>query len=271
MKCCSSATKLRRHSRSTMSAMSGELYNARPLSEREIKLAVISHLEKRSALQDGVVINELPVANWSRRADLAVANGKLQAFEIKSDFDTLRRLDGQIALFATRFDKVVLVTTSRFISSALERLPQFVEIWEAARRGSEVALRVVRRGQVREVKSRHILSSYLQKSEVASFLRSNGHDVPHWASRDELEELLTRLPVSKLRAFVLARLKQRYRRDQGDPLRARAERVTQSPFPRMSTAEPVARVRDARIDEFERRFGRLPEEMPLMVKARRKG
>ena len=252
-------------------------YNAIPLNERDIKLAVIAHLEKKSALQDGVVINELPVANWSRRADLAVANGKLQAFEIKSDFDSLRRLDGQIALFASRFDKVVLVTTARFVHAATERLPSFVEVWEASRRGGQVELRVVRRGQIREVRNRHILSSYLQKAEVASFIRSLGREVPPAASRDELESLLEDLPVSRLRLFVLARLKQRYRREQQAPLLTRVERAglsnTPESRPRVASAKsyPVAQVsRGIRFDAFERKFGQLPEETPLIVRGRRK-
>lgn len=260
------------------STMGDALYNAIPLSERDIKLAVIAHLERTSALQDGVVINELPVANWSRRADLAVANGKLQAFEIKSDFDSLRRLDGQIALFATRFDKVVLVTTNRFISSALERLPAFVEIWEASRQGQEVRLRVVRRGQTREIKSRHILSSYLQKSEIASFIRSTGNVVPQNASRDEMEKILETLPVSKLRLYVLSRLKQRYRADQEEPLltrtaRAGLRRPAVMTEPRTVAARQSASLtpRGGRFEAFELRFGSLPEEAPLAVRKRRKG
>lgn len=257
--------------------MTDTQYKSIPLSERDIKLAVISHLEKKSALQDGVVINELPVANWSRRADLAVANGKLQAFEIKSDFDSLRRLDGQISLFATRFDKVVLVTTSRFLSSALERLPSYVEIWEAARRGKEVSLRVVRRGQVREIKNRRILASYLQKTEIASFIRSNGGEVPATASRDQLEDILDSLPVSKLRLFVLRRLKQRYRHEQLAPLLTRAERAGLSRIsaardtPKGASAQvsPTSMPSRSRFEAFERRFGQLPEETPPQVKARR--
>ncbi len=257
--------------------MSEAQYNAMPLTERDIKLAVIAHLEKKSALQDGVVINELPVANWSRRADLAVANGKLQAFEIKSDFDSLRRLDGQIALFSTRFDKVILVTTSRFISSALERLPSYVEIWEASRRGKEVNLKIVRRGQIREVRNRHILSSYLQKTEIASFIRHNGNSVPNGASRDELEESLSTISVPKLRAFVLNRLKQRYQREQKSPLTTRAERTGQPSVGSFRKERSVAPQRatsiadrGSRFDSFERRFGQLPEEAPLTVTARRK-
>lgn len=248
-----------------------------PLSEREIKLAVLDYLGRKNALQDGVVINELPVANWSRRADLAVANGKLQAFEIKSDLDSLRRLDAQIALFATRFDKVVVVTTARFLTPALERLPAYVEIWEAARKDNNVELRVVRRGSTREIKNKRILASYLLKSELVSFVRSSGAEIAQGASRDELESLVDTMPLNRLRAYVLERLKQRYRREQDSPLLTRAERagfistvaerIAHNPRKGLD-AKRVGRA--ARFDEFERKHGPLPEEMPSSVIARRK-
>lgn len=66
------------------------------LREQEVKIALIEWLYKKGMLSDATIINEMVVANWSRRADLAIANGSLQAFEIKSDFDSLKRLDGQL-------------------------------------------------------------------------------------------------------------------------------------------------------------------------------
>lgn len=248
-----------------------------PLTERDIKEAVIAHLAQRAALLDGVVINELPVANWSRRADLAVANGKLQAFEIKSDRDSLRRLDAQISLFSTRFDKVTVVTTSRFIEAAKERLPSYIEIWHATRDDTlEVALRVVRRGQTREIKNRGILSSYLQKSELAIFLRSEGHTIGANASREELEQLLSESPLTRLRAFVLSRLKQRYRSGQENPLRTRASRsgiATQSnrratPSGSNDRASDTVSLSE-RFESFGRKFGQLPSDMPASVARRR--
>ncbi|MGX9718825.1 sce7726 family protein [Stenotrophomonas acidaminiphila] len=248
-----------------------------PLSEREIKLAVLDYLGRKNALQDGVVINELPVANWSRRADLAVANGKLQAFEIKSDLDSLRRLDAQIALFSTRFDKVVVVTTARFLTPALERLPAYVEIWEAARKDDDVELRVARRGATREIKNKRILASYLQKSELVSFVRSSGAEVTQGASRDKLESLVDAMPLNRLRAYVLERLKQRYRREQDSPLLTRAERAGIISAATGKVAHSLRKVpsnkkveRGVRFDAFERKHGPLPEEMPSSVIARRK-
>ncbi len=252
-----------------------------PLSEREIKQAVVDHLFRKNTLKCGVIINELPVANWSRRADLAVANGKLQAFEIKSDLDSLRRLDGQIALFATRFDKVVLVTTSRFLTRALNRLPPYVEIWEASRGRDGIDLRIARRGHMREIKSHHILASYLQKSELRSLVKSAGIDTAPDISRDELETIVNRLPLNRLRKFVLDRLKQRYKREQQAPLLTRSERagllaqgvigVIQSSDVRLTRPSGAHHSeRNARLVAFELRHGPLPDDMPKAIRVRRK-
>ncbi|CAQ83853.1 MULTISPECIES: sce7726 family protein [Photorhabdus] len=68
--------------------------------EDSIKAALIDWLIERNELNDNaVLINELPIANFSRRVDLALANGKLHAYEIKSDSDSLARLEGQISTY----------------------------------------------------------------------------------------------------------------------------------------------------------------------------
>lgn len=257
--------------------MNEDSSTATPLSEREIKAAVVDYLAQRKALDDGVVINELPVANWSRRADLAVANGKLQAIEIKSDLDSLRRLDGQVALFSSRFDKVVLVTTHRFLSAALERLPVEVEVWEASRGKLGVVLRVVRRGKTQEIRNHHILASYLLKPELMSFLRLCGLQIAAGASRDELEKAVALTPINKLRKFVLERLKSRYRREQDSPLLTRLERsgganpvCTQLRTPKKKSGYRVAAGARGleRYSEFEAKFGNLPDDMPTSVRVR---
>lgn len=76
-----------------------------PLREQEVKIALINWLYINGHLNDATIINEMVVANWARRADLAVANGNLHAFEIKSDFDSLKRLEGQLSTFSSRFEQ----------------------------------------------------------------------------------------------------------------------------------------------------------------------
>jgi len=116
------------------------------LNEGDIKAAVIDRLFASAALSDAVLINEMVIANWSRRADLVVANGKLHAFEIKSDFDSLRRLQGQVETYLSRFDKVTVVCTPKFAQLVRDCTESRVEKYltrspcPSARRNSKLAL-----------------------------------------------------------------------------------------------------------------------------------
>lgn len=185
--------------------------NMRPvLNELTIKTAVIDHLLQRGDLDDAVLINEMVVANWSRRADLAVANGKLTAFEIKSDLDTLARLDGQVETYLQRFDKVIVVTTERYAGQALARTAERVGVWVAYGDGGRQRVRIARPGRAVEVKSAEMLCSFLLKTEIHSFVRSQGITVPEDVVRKDLVLLAERCSARRLRDYVLSSLKRRY-------------------------------------------------------------
>ena len=72
-----------------------------------------------------LIINELPVQYGSAIIDIAVIDGELTGYEIKSDVDSLRRLAGQIDLYQEVFDRLYVVTTP----SWLERVTRIIPIW----------------------------------------------------------------------------------------------------------------------------------------------
>lgn len=57
------------------------------------------------------------------RADLVVLNGRIEGYEIKSDRDSLARLEHQVGAYEAVCDRVWLVTTERYADVALQRLP----------------------------------------------------------------------------------------------------------------------------------------------------
>lgn len=100
------------------------------IAEARLKAAVIDRLMSSPHVDDdAVLISEMTVANWSRRADLVLANGNLWAFEIKSEADSLSRLAGQVQTFRTHFEKLTLVVASRFENKVLHTLPEGVGLW----------------------------------------------------------------------------------------------------------------------------------------------
>lgn len=181
------------------------------LNEAMIKAAVIDRLLRHHADQDMVLISEMVVARYARRADLAVANGHMHAFEIKSELDTLVRLDGQMEAYAAQFDKVTLVVATKFVDSVLDRYKRNVEVWEAYQQKDSVQLKLRRRGICQPVRSGRILAGFLRKTDIVAFLRSVGICVSPTHPRVQLLSLMETVNVARLRRFVLSTIKLRYR------------------------------------------------------------
>jgi len=71
------------------------------------------------------IIEELGILHGACRIDLAVVNGVMHGYELKSDQDTLTRLPEQIQAFAAVFDYVTLVAGERHVSHAVEIIPDW--------------------------------------------------------------------------------------------------------------------------------------------------
>lgn len=73
-------------------------------------------------------LQELGLCRGLVRVDVAVVNGVLHGYEIKSDRDTLRRLSAQVELYGRVLDRATLVVGSRHAKEAAACLPEWWEI-----------------------------------------------------------------------------------------------------------------------------------------------
>lgn len=71
------------------------------------------------------VVPELGVAYGEARVDIAVINGRIHGFEIKSDADTLARLPAQIEAYNRVFDRITLVTGRKHVGSLTTLIPDW--------------------------------------------------------------------------------------------------------------------------------------------------
>ncbi|WP_053077766.1 sce7726 family protein [Burkholderia cepacia] len=183
------------------------------LSERDIKQAVLDKLSSKALADDAVIVSEMVVGKADRRADLVVANGHLHAVEIKSDLDSLRRLEGQLAVYLSRFDKVTLVVSKKFVEQALESSPSRVAVWEASETSAGIAKLTIRRqGRIEPVKDKSLLCDFLLKSELLKIARLMDESARlAELSREALVEKIKALPLTAVRKYVLANVKDRYR------------------------------------------------------------
>ncbi|MBJ2345547.1 MULTISPECIES: sce7726 family protein [Pseudomonas] len=260
------------------------------IKEKAIKAALIDWLYAKGMVRDAVVINEMVVANWARRADIALANGRLYGFEIKSAFDSLKRLPGQIESFRCHFDKVTVVAASKFIADITESYPSEVGVIEVYLKSDKVAFRQVRAGRIDEVKNSQYLASLITRVEIERLLRAEGISFKVGATRKELLQYVDLIAIKKMRSFALSCIKERYRKtfiafdkareangsleslsllSRGESLRAvlsLSQEIPQSYF--RAAGGEYERSVDTSVLGHE--FGAIPEDMPQTVLVRRR-
>lgn len=79
-----------------------------------------AHTEKPAG-----IFEELGVSHGRARIDMAVVNGVMHGYEIKSDKDTLSRLFDQMNEYNEVFDKITLVVGQRHLFDAIHRIPEW--------------------------------------------------------------------------------------------------------------------------------------------------
>ena len=124
-----------------------------------------------------LVLNELGLRHGACRVDVAIVNGSLHGYELKSDLDTLERLPAQIDLYSKVLDKATLVVGERHAAKALPLLPEW---W-----GIKIAVMGPRGGITFETsrmaaQNTHIeplaLAELLWRSEVTELLGAKGFE-----------------------------------------------------------------------------------------------
>ncbi len=71
------------------------------------------------------IIEELGIVHGSARIDIAVVNGHIHGYELKSDKDTLNRLPRQIQVYNTVLDRVTLVVGKSHLHEAIKIIPDW--------------------------------------------------------------------------------------------------------------------------------------------------
>ena len=95
----------------------------RPPADVDIRPVLRRSLLASTAGEDSVVVEELGLCRGQVRVDLAVVNGSLHGYEIKSDRDSLDRLAGQADVYSKVLDQVTLVVGERHLAHAMDRVP----------------------------------------------------------------------------------------------------------------------------------------------------
>lgn len=151
-----------------------------------------------------LVIDELGIAHGKARADIAVLNGLIHGYEIKSSKDTLSRLPEQLAEYSRCFEKVSIITAPNHLDKLLVMLPDWCGVILATK-GSKggVAFKTIRRAKKNPQLEIHAMAHFLWRKEIIDILTQLGIDEKSLKSS---RETLYRLLPEKMTAKHLTQL-----------------------------------------------------------------
>lgn len=169
-------------------------------------------LQKQHIHQDTIVIDELGLNHGKNRADIAVINGLFVGYEIKSDNDSLIRLDEQVKSYNSIFDKAHVVVGVRYLNDISKHLPDWWGII-AAVKGTRAAVKfnVIRKARINKTIKPISIARLLWRNEVADILKQN--NVPDRILRKPrsflYQSLVESYNIPELKKIVRQHLKQR--------------------------------------------------------------
>jgi hypothetical protein len=118
-----------------------------------------------------LVVDELGLKHGEVRADIAVINGHLAGFEIKSDDDSLRRLTEQVRAYNEVFDRATLVVGTSHTEDVKSMIPCWwgvIEVRSGIRGG--VIFETIRTARPNPQVALYSVAQLLWRSEVIELL-----------------------------------------------------------------------------------------------------
>ena len=150
------------------------------------KNEIIHHLIRHYRSKSSVIFNEFRVGDSV--ADLAFFNGESRAFEIKTEYDSDKRLCKQLQNYCRLFDKCFLVIPHDEYNHYAAIVDDCIGIIALSYRSGRIVLRTVREAQLNSLVDVDLLMSCCRTSEY---------------------ELMRSIPTDELKRFFLSSVKRR--------------------------------------------------------------
>lgn len=141
----------------------------------DIRRALRQKMERlHYGLLDTKIVEELGLCQGIARVDLAVVNGSLHGYEIKSERDTLARLPGQTDIYNRALDFVTLVIAPTHSEKIGDIVPSWWGIWTATQDECGVRLEIFREHQKNPNIDPFSLAQLLWRDEALQALTDHG-------------------------------------------------------------------------------------------------
>ncbi|RPD42362.1 sce7726 family protein [Chitinophaga barathri] len=164
------------------------------------------------------VINELGLKNGESRADIAVLNGKMIGYEIKTENDTLNRLPSQVASYTQIFDCAYIIVAENHFKNCLQIIPDWWGVFLIKNKSADSYIfKKVRNPKLNKNQNAFCIAQLLWKEEALDLAQNVlGLKIKSKTTRHELYQIISNHVSSReLSPMVLKYLKirQEWRKD----------------------------------------------------------
>lgn len=139
-----------------------------------MRAALASKLTAGHDLGGSRIIHELDLCQAAARVDIAVVNGSMTGWEIKTASDTLTRLPRQRDVYSRVFDRVWLAAAPRHVEPALALIPDWWGVVEIRGESDTYRFRTVRRSKRNPAVDLHSVVRLLWRQETLEELQAIG-------------------------------------------------------------------------------------------------
>jgi hypothetical protein len=179
------------------------------MRDRDVRDALHARLAEEHRDRVGTrFVDELDLCRLAR-VDVAVINGTLCGYELKSDRDNLSRLENQVRYYSKVLDQSTLVVGERHYIHAVAALPSWWGVMVATTLAGSTVLQQEREALWNEQVDPLSLAQLLWREEALAELACRGLD-RRVRSKPRMvlwRVLAEQVPVTELRAMVRHRLK----------------------------------------------------------------
>ena len=169
-------------------------------------------LKRHHSSRNTIVVDEFGLKHGKCRADIAVINGSLVGYEIKSDQDSLSRLSEQVQSYNAVFDKSWIVVAPKYVKAVHRRVPKSWGILVCTQTDDyHVGFEQVRPAVFNPRRDPFCVAQLLWHEEASQLLKRMGESPKFLRQKRSIlyQRLCELLPIDDLRRKVIKALKGR--------------------------------------------------------------
>lgn len=146
----------------------------------------------------------------SCKADLVIINGTSTVYEIKTELDSLERLERQINSYSEIFEYIYIVTCEKYIDKVLEIVPNYVGVMILT---NKYTFKIIKKAQsnIQNIKSSNVFDM-LRKNEYLDVIKTIYKEVPNVPNTmiyKKCKERFEKLPPELAHKMMVNKLKKR--------------------------------------------------------------